>query len=304
MTFSIRYSCYGLSLSLLLLAMTTVRAQSQTQASCNFKVFHLPESVASSPNGINDDGTVVGLAVDIGGGERGFTRSPGGVLTYYGAPNAEPTYRSYTYFTGRNQSGVKIGNYAENKTGAVQKGFMLSGSSFTSVAFPKAVQATYANGINKWNSVVGYYIDSVGNGHAHSFKRFKKGSYITLNYPAAEQTLATGINDSGAIVGYYFSSTQPSGFIYFNGKWATLDYPKATATTLSGISNTGVIIGHSNTTKQGTAFLYENGTFKVISVPNSFSTMANGISADGSITGRTNLDNTATGWRGFTAVCR
>jgi len=304
MNSSIRSFCRVLTFSIVLLPITVVTAYSQTQASCQFKLFKLPQSIASQPNGISDDGTLVGLAVDLGGGERGFTRSPAGAVTYFSAPNAEPTYRSYTYFTGRNESGVKVGNYAENKTGAVQNGFMLSGSSFTSIAFPKTVRATYANGINKWNSVVGYYIDSIGNGHAHSFKRFKNGSFITLNYPGAEQTFATGINDGGAIVGYYFSGARSSGFLYLNKQWATLNDPQGTATALYGISNAGVIIGRSNRTKQGAALLYENGSFKEISVPNSFSTYAYGISPDGLITGRTNLDNTAAGWRGFTATCR
>lgn len=306
MTYSFRSLCYGLTTSVLLLAMTTVAAQSQTQASCRFKVFHLPEDVASSPNGINDYGTVVGLAVDLGGGERGFTRSPGGVVTYYSAPNAYPTYRSYTYFTGRNDSGVNVGNYAANFTGAVQKGFMLSGSHFISIAFPKAIEATYANGINKWNSVVGYYIDLIGNGLAHGFKRFSDGSFITLNYPGAQQTFATGINNNGAIVGSYCSSCNAArpGFIYFKGQWATLNYLNATVTNFTGISDAGVIIGRTNLGKHGTSFMYSNGIFKVIAVPNSSWTTANGISADGSITGTTNLDGTATGWRGFTATCQ
>ena len=308
MTPSTRSFCCGLTLSVLLLAMTTVTAQSQTQASCNFKLFQLPQDIAaSSPNGIDDYGTVVGLAVDLSGGERGFTRSAGGVITYYSAPNSQPTYRSYTYFTGRNDSGVRVGNYAANVTGAVQKGFMLSGASFTSIAFPKGVRATYANGINKWNSVVGYYTDTIGNGHDHGFKRVSNGSFTALNYPGAPQTVAAGINDSGAIIGSYCLSCNTEarhGFIYVKGQWATLDYPTAFYTSLNGISNAGVIIGRSITAKQGAAFLYENGVFKVISVPNAFPTNANGISADGLITGTTNLDGTLTGWRGFIATCK
>ena len=306
MTSSHRSLCFSLTLSVLLLAMTTVTAQSQTQASCQFKLFQLPQDIAaSSPNGINDYSTVVGLAVDFGGGERGFTRSSGGVIRYYSAPNSQPTYRSYTYFTARNDSGVTVGNYAANFTGAVQKGFMLSGSNFTSIAFPKAVEATYANGINKWSTVAGYYIDTIGIGNAHGFKRFSNGSFMTLNYPGAQQTFATGINDNGAIVGYYCLSCNAArhGFIYFKGQWANLNYPKATVTNLNGISDAGVIIGRSNTTKHGTAFLYDNGVFKVIAVPNSFSTSANGISANGLITGTTSLDGTLTGWRGFIATC-
>jgi len=297
MTFHVRSLGYGLALSVLLLSLATLSAQSQTKASCNFKLFPLPQDIAaSSPNGINDYGTVVGLAVDSGGGERGFTRSPAAAINYYSAPNAEPTYRSFTLFTDVNDAGVKIGNYAVNSTGAVQKGFMLSGSTLTAIAHPKSVDGTFVNGINKWNSVVGYYLDPL---HAKGFKRLSDGSFVTLNFPGAQDTWPTGINDSGMVVGHY----QGHGFIYFKGQWATLDYPKASATVLSGISNAGMIIGRSSTTKQGTAFLYQNGLFQIISVSNSFSTSANGISADGLITGTTNLDGTLTGWRGFIATC-
>ena len=308
MTLSKRSLCCALPLSMVLFAIPAVVAQSQTQASCRFNLFRLPEEMdTSEPTGINDYGVVVGRAFDSDGGERGFTRSPEGAITYYSAPNAEPSYRSYTYFTDRNDGGIRIGNYAANQTGAVQKGFLLNGTDFSPIAFPKAARATYANGINKWNSVVGYYIDAIGNGHDHGFKRFSNGSFVTLDYPGAPQTVAAGINDSGAIVGSYCLSCNTEarhGFIYFKGGWATLDYPKAAYTSLNGISNDGVIIGRSNSTKQGTAFLYENGVFKVISVPDAFSTSADGISADGLITGKTNLDNTATGWRGFSATCK
>jgi probable HAF family extracellular repeat protein len=289
---------YGLALFVLLLSIATVSAQSPTKASCNFKLFQLPQDIAaSSPNGINDYGTVVGLAVDSGGGERGFTRSPAGAMNYYSAPNAEPTYRSFTLFTDLNNAGVKIGNYAVNSTGEVQKGFMLSGAALTSIAHPKSMDGTFVNGINKWNSVVGYYLDPL---HAKGFKRFSSGSFVALNFPGAGDTWPTGINDSGMVVGHY----PGHGFVYFKGQWATLDYPKASSTVVNGISNAGMIIGRSNTTKQGTAFLYQNGLFKVISVPNSFSTSANGISADGLITGKTNLDGTLAGWRGFIAICK
>lgn len=304
MTSSLHPLCRFLSLTIATMVMIQIAAHSQTQASCQFKLFNLPQSTTSSPNAIDNDGTIVGLAVDLGGGERGFTRSGGGAVTFFSAPNATPTYRSYTYFTSRNSAGVKTGNYAENKTGAIQKGFILNGSNFTSIGFPQKVLATYANGINKWDSVAGYYIDAIGNGHAHGFKRSKNGSFTKINFPGAEQTFAQGINDGGAIVGSYESASQFHGFLYLNGEWATIDYPNARSTTLNGISNAGVIVGRSSASKHGTAFLYQNGAFKVITVPNSFSTNSNGISTDGLITGTTNLDGTANGSRGFIATCK
>jgi hypothetical protein len=294
-------AAYGLSLCLLA-AIISVPARAQPQASCTFKLFRLPESTTSAPLGVNDRGTVVGRAVSNDGIERGFALAASGRVTYYRAPNTIPNYASYTYFTGRNNVGVTVGVYKLPPTQGLStdRGFILNGANFTKIVEPKSVWGTEANGINKWDTVVGYYYDAVS--RVHGFKRLSDGSFMTLNYPGAQNTYAMGINDSGAIVGSY-SFKHNHGFIYYKGQWATIDYPKAAYTILNGISDSGVIIGRSNTSKQGTAFLYSKGVFKVIAVPNSFSTNAASISADGKITGTTNLDGTASGLRGFTATC-
>ena len=63
MTFTFRSLRSSLTLSVLL-SLTMVFAQSQTRASCNFRLFQLPQDIAaSSPNGINDYGAVVGLSL-------------------------------------------------------------------------------------------------------------------------------------------------------------------------------------------------------------------------------------------------
>ena len=301
MTFLKPSLCCFLVVPAFLLAMATITAQAQTKASCTFKLFPLPESRdTSAPYGVNDRGTVVGAAVSNSGIERAFARTASGTVTYYRAPNTVPDYASFTYFTGRNDAGVSVGIYkVPNPNLSVPEGFILNGSSFTPVLEPKSVWGTNANGINKWNTVVGYYFDY--RYHTHGFKRLGNGSFITLNYPGAQNTLPAGINDHGVVVGTYFPGG--NGFVYYNGRWATLNYPKAAGTNLNGISDAGVIIGRSTATKQGTAFLYANGVFKVIAVPNAFLTNAVGISADGLITGTTNLDGTLTGWHGFTAIC-
>jgi hypothetical protein len=42
----------------------------------------------------------------------------------------------------------------------------------------------------------------------------------------------------------------------------------------------------------------------VIAAPNTYSTSVSAISADGLIVGMTNLNDTESGWRGFTATCK
>jgi hypothetical protein len=153
------------------------------------------------------------------------------------------------------------------------------------------------NGINKYNSIVGSYLDT--NANEHGFKRYSNGSLTYLNYPGAKQTTAVGINDSGVVVGWYTDTAgSENGFIYRAGQWAKLDYPNSTITTeLYGISNAGTIVG---TTGGPRSFLYKNGTFKLISY-NSSPTEVHAIAPGGLVAGRTSLSD---GYHGFIAACQ
>jgi len=294
MSFSIRSFFYVLIFSALILVLALPAAHAQTQASCTFKLFLLnPSGKNLVPQGINDYTTVVGKASG-----QAFTRFANGGITYYSAPNS-----ASTYFADRNDSGINIGVYSTQSNSTIAKGFMLQGSTFTSIVHPKAVLGTTLTGINKYNSIVGWYLDSAE--VSHGFKRYSNGSFVNFDYPGAQYTLATGINDSGTIVGWSADNVGVYGFIYHNGQWAQLNYGTTKTTQVYGISNANVIVGVSTSNEPSTSFLYENGTFKVISYPNSFSTQVAGISANGMITGNIILNNNdPTSGRGFTATCK
>jgi len=293
---NVRYSLFRAgALTLMICSFTSAGIlQAQTQASCTFKLFQLnPSGKNLAPNGVNDYSTVVGQAAV----DQGFTRFTGGGITYYSVPDS-----ASTYFAARNDSGVNIGVYSSQSASTIAKGFMLKGSTFTSIVHPKAVFATRLTGINKYNSIVGWYLDSSEG--SHGFKRYSNGSFVNLNYPGSQYTLATGINDSGTVAGWFSDSAGEHGFIYHNGQWAPLDFG-ANATQVFGISNANKVVGVSTSNEPSTSFVYENGTFKVISYPNSFSTQVAGISANGTITGTIILNNSdPTSGRGFTATCK
>jgi hypothetical protein len=284
-----------------LLGLVSVRTEAQTKATCIFQLFPLPQSTASLPYSINNYGSVVGSAVyGTAGFAHAFIRYADGNISYYNFPNTENSYAGYSYFTGRNDHAVNVGTYKTPRANrSVSTGFILSGSTLTSITAPKSVWGTTVNGINNSNNIVGFYEDDQS--HAHGFERYSDGRFVTLDYPNAQDTFPAGINDSDVVVGSYSGG---HGFIYKAGGWATLDYPRANSTTLSGISSAGVIIGRSRTPQEETAFLYWKGTFKTIAVPNSLTTRANGISSDGVITGTTNLGGSPTDWHGFTASCQ
>ena len=294
MSLTLRSSFYGLILSALILGPALPAAHAQSQASCTFKLFMLnPSGKNLSPKGINSYDTVVGQAsVD-----QGFTRFSNGGITYYSAPNS-----ASTYFTDRNDNGVDVGVYSSQSNSTLAKGFMLHGPTFTSIVHPKAVLGTTLTGINKYNTIVGWYLDA--NEISHGFKRYSNGSFLNLNYPGAQYTLATGINDSGTVAGFYADNVGVHAFIYGNGKWAPVNFGTTNTTQVFGISNANKVVGVSTSNEPSTSFLYENGTFKVIAYPNSFSTQVAGIAANGQITGTIILSSSdPTSGRGFTATC-
>jgi hypothetical protein len=274
--------------------LSSVYTTAQKQASCTFNVFQLPD-LQTTVFGTNDYKTVVGEADFTSNSQKGFIRYSGGGVSYYSAPNSVATR-----FTGRNNAGINIGVYSSQSASTIAKGFMLSGSTFTSITHPNAVWGTTLTGINKYNSIVGWYLDT--NENPHGFKRYSDGSFRTLQFNAGVvNTIPNGINDFGTVVGWYNST---HGFIFHNNGWATLDYPNSSPTELKGISNSGVIVGINHSTQQGLSFLYANGTFKIINIPNSFLTNVSSISPQGLIAGTANMTGDQTGWRGFTATCR
>jgi hypothetical protein len=280
-----------------LVAAFSIVSQAQKQASCTFSLFQLnpsnPLNPSTQPNGVTDKGTVVGQASFQSTPAEGFIRYSDGTVAYFGAPNA-----AATYFTDRNVHAISIGNYSTNNDPTLRKGFMLNGTVFTPIVEPKAVIGTSLQGINKWNTIVGWYLDSAEN--PHGFKRSSNGGFVTLDYPGPGATELAGINDNGMIVGSHVGN----GVVYYRGKWTTLNYPGSGSTTLFGISDAGVIVGESSITESGTAFLYENGVFKIIAVPSSFATQVQGISPDGLITGYVLLTGNENSQHGFTARCK
>jgi probable HAF family extracellular repeat protein len=282
---SIFHGC-GPVLCILLYASPSL-VQAQTQASCTFHQFTLSSNPQIFVKGVNDYGTVVGMA-DFGKNAspqfRAFIHYSNGTTTYW-----VPSGASASQFGGRNNSGVTTGAFGD--ASGQWHAVLRSGSTTTAISTPNHGAPL---GINKYNSLVGSYSDS--NGNPHGFKRYSNGSIVFLNYPGATGTFANGINDGSGIVGFYNGTDGAEhGFIYHNGQWAKLQFPNASLSTeLYGISNAGVIVGQG----QAHAFLYKNGTFKEIKVPGSTETNVRAIAPSGLIAGMADLTH------GFLASCQ
>lgn len=279
-------------------AASIAQAQIQ-QAVCTFTPFTLPGTQGFTVSGVNSFGTVVGQAVFANAPSQGFIRYAGGGVKYYLVPNS-----LFTSFTGRNDNGVSIGTYALVGT-VTTKGFILNGSTLTSISFPqRGPRGTIPTGINKWNTVVGYFIDS--NQAYHGFKRYTNGSVVTLDYPGALWTYPSAINDYGTIVGGYIDANGSHQFIYHNGQWATLDFSaefvgEGTTHSAVGISNAGVILGIV-TWRFSFTFLYDHGVFKDVDDPAADfgNTVASDMASNGMLAGTESINSV---YHGFTATC-
>ena len=281
------------ALAICLVAFTVTLSYPQTQATCTFTLFQAPGQV----NGVNDFHTTVGQSSS--NIQLGFIHFSGGNVSYFSPPNA-----AATSLNARNDGGVSVGFYStQGSTSTISKGVIVTGSTFTSFTHPKSVLGTRLTGINKYNSTVGWYLDTAE--IAHGFKRYSNGGLVTLDFPGGSTgTNPAGINDSGTVAGSFSDVVGEHGFIYHSGTWAKIDFPSGGAgtTQVVGISNNNVVVGFNTANEPSTSFLYANGTFKVISVPNSFSTNVSGISANGVITGNVVYNSGSAG--AFTATCQ
>jgi hypothetical protein len=271
----------------------------QAQATCSFTHFNInnvPGAVSFDVSGINSWSTVVGSASFTHAPTQGFARYADGSLQYFLVPNS-----LFTHFTARNNRGVSVGYYALIGT-VTMKGFMLDGSTFTSISFPKrGPRGTFVNGVNKWKTTVGYYIDS--NRLAHGFKRYSDGTFITLDYPGASETHPTAINNNGVIVGSYYDGNGTHGFIYQNGQWTTVDNVVGLGnTSLSGITDSGVAVGNWNF-RENVPFLYDHGVFNDLDDPAADfgNTVARGMSSTGLIVGYETINSVQSD---FIATCQ
>ena len=287
------YSRSQLTFAVALILCSATLVYSQNPATCTFNLFQAPGLI----NGVNDFRTTVGQRSSIP--QQGFIRYSGGGVFYFTAPNA-----AFTSFMARNDGGVSVGSYSSQASSTMARGFILQGlTTFTSFTHPKSVLGTRFTGINKYNSIVGWYLDSAE--IAHGFKRFSNGGLATLDFPGASQgTTPVGINDYGTVAGSFSDSTGGQhGFIYHTGTWAKVDFPNSNGQTqLVGISNNNVVVGFSTLQEPYVSFIYANGVFKTISAPNTFNTIVTGVSANGIISG--NVVFNAGGSSAFTATCK
>jgi len=95
------------------------------------------------------------------------------------------------------------------------------GRDYSFFTVPGATFGASVGGLNDWDQISGYYVDSTGTPHGF----VKDGSnYTTLTVPGAAYTIANGINNEGVVTGLYVNpDTSHHGFIWSKGQFITVD---------------------------------------------------------------------------------
>jgi hypothetical protein len=127
--------------------------------------------------------------------------------------------------------------------------FDAPGADMTSGSF----NGTFANAVNNFGVITGFYIDS--NDVSHAFIRYPDGKFTSFEVPGADMTVgsfngtsAASINDAGVVTGEYFDASGEShGFLRgADGKITKFDVPGAGGygTTPIALNVEGGVVGY------------------------------------------------------------
>jgi uncharacterized membrane protein len=163
-----------------------------------FSGIYFPGSDITLPYAVNDSGEIVG-SYELGPPNftsRGFIKSEG-VYKALDFPGA-----AYSYPTGVSNTGAIVGIAVLNPTrNPCCSGYLYKDGVFSRIDFPGAgTTATYAYGVNRQETITGWYSDA--NFNAHGFVK-TAGQFTTVDYPGSTSTLIQALNDRGYLVGYY-----------------------------------------------------------------------------------------------------
>ncbi|HEY7243386.1 MAG TPA: Ig-like domain-containing protein [Xanthobacteraceae bacterium] len=218
------------------------------------------------PQGINNDGQIVGYYIDGSGVSHGYLYGGGSFLTIDAPSSTGP---GGTNLNGINRQNQIAGWYSD---GTSYHSFVYDDGSFAIINDPSAgnnssgtnrYEGTYAKSINDKGQIVGYYIDSAGIWHGFLDDN---GVFTDIDAAPGATNVATGIDNNGQIIGYYLDGSGYHGFLDDNGVFTNIDAGGFTIP--AGINNDGDITGYGGSYG---GFLYSNGSFTAVNDPLGYS---------------------------------
>jgi probable HAF family extracellular repeat protein len=271
------------SVAAILLGATATLMGAQLAINYSYRTLDVPAALGdgTSAYGINNRGDVVGNFVAAGSVDGFVYRN--GHFSVVEIPGASPDNAGA--LSGVNDRGTAVGSYIDGDTG-VEHAFTLN-SRGRIKNLPDAepdAPATVAIGINNRGTIVGYFFDAGGDGHAFIYDN---GTYTPYDHAGASVTVFNGINDRGDVVGYYLDAYfNRHSFVLNDGVETSIQPPAAVSTTASGINNRRVVVGGYRLA-DGTfhSFVRRDGVVTTVELPGAPTAVFGGINDDGDIAG-------------------
>jgi probable HAF family extracellular repeat protein len=202
-------------------------------------------AAGTTPNDLNDAGTVVGIYSDEPlhrtDAVRSFLRDARGRYSTIGVPGAVQVQAR-----GINHRGQVVGEYRDAAGGF--HGFLWDKGRVVTIDRGPADAAVCCSffDINDRGQLIGLYLDAAG-----AFKGFllDRGRFIAIAVPGVALTIPVTINNRGQIVGATSAGPgqQSQGFLLRDGAggpFTPIDVPGAPGTGATGINDAGTIVGN------------------------------------------------------------
>jgi probable HAF family extracellular repeat protein len=224
----------------------------------------------TEPEGVNNNGQVVGYYNDHGSDIAGFLYDHGVYTRISYSSNESSAY-------GINNGDHIVGSFYGYKNNQYTYfGYLKVGNQFTVLDYPPA-QATGPNSINDSDVIVGQYYDSVL-GPVHGFT-YLSGAWTPFDYPGSDGfTELTGINNNGDMVGITKVGGQAFAFLYSHSQFTTISYPGMIETDVWGINSNDVVVGNAfDANDNAHPFTWSAGQFTDVTLPGNPSFLLTGI---------------------------
>ena len=227
----------------------------RARADYTFTPVNFPNTAYTQPQGINDNGDVVGYYQNGLSFPQGFVLKNGTYTAITGRPGSIAVI-AY----GINNSGQIVGNDGPSGQSSA---FLLSGGVYSDVAYP-GCSYNVAYAISNNGKIVG----ACQLGGATIMYILSGGVYTKLPDPG-QPASPTGINNNGDVVGNFGGSV---GFLYRGGTYTSIPGPSGAITAqVSGINDNGQIAGYDESKVSGLledhGFLFSGGSYTPLDVP-------------------------------------
>ncbi len=250
-------------LILAIAALTTLAPAAFAQGDgCTFTEIDYPGGVATTGEGVNNQGLIVGTYLNPNNSNQSGFLNLG---THWGTlnfPHAMSTEVNGVSPNGR----LIVGTYVDSKT-FQPHAFLYQAGTFTSIDYPGAAQ-TYGEGVNDNGVIVGEF----NNSSQQAGWVLSNGKFSAINWPGFTIRQARSINDSGVIVGTYADA---SGFNHAymlvrsssGNTFTDVSYPGSTNSSGMWINTGGEILGGFDVGGPNRGYVLKNGVFTAFDYP-------------------------------------